>query len=684
MPELIIEIHSEEIPASMQKPAAERLLQQIIKGFRDRGIAVEDGASACFSTPRRLAVVVKSLPARQPDSSEERRGPSVDAPPKAIEGFLKSVGLTRDRIEERDTDKGSYLFARIDREGRPTTDIIEELLPQIMRGFQWPKSMRWGAGSLRWVRPIRSVLCLFDGKAVEFEVDGIKSGDTTRGHPFLAPTPFAVTGIDDYRQKLLGAKVILGHEDRGKEIVSQGSRLESEGLKCEFDKALLDEVAGLVEWPVVLMGAIDEAFMDLPAEVLVTAMQKHQKYFSVTDPRSGAMAPFFVVVANLEAGDAGKRIVRGNERVLRARLADAKFFWRQDRKMSLKDRVPALDSIVFHARLGTMGERVARLRDLAAAIAPYVPGADAGEARQAALLAKADLTTEMVGEFPGLQGAMGQYYAIAEGLGPDTAMAIREHYAPQGPADDCPSAPLSVTVALADKIDTLVGFFAIGETPTGSKDPFALRRAALGVIRLITENGLRLPLEKIFAVASGLHGLGEAAGLLDFLADRLKVHLRGKGVRHDLIEAVFAVGGEDDLVRLLSRVAALEEFLASDDGANLLVAYRRAANIVRIEEKRDGRQYDGAIDEGLLTEDDERSLFQQLDAAIGEARAALSKEDFAAAMSAIAALRGPVDSFFDNVTVNCEDGETRANRLGILARIRRTLHTVADFSRIGG
>ncbi len=684
MPELLIELNSEEIPASMQKPAAERLLQQVIKGFRDRGISGEDGAGVCFSTPRRLAVVVKSLPERQPDTSEERRGPSVDAPPKAIEGFLKAVGLTRDSVAERDTGKGTYLFARIDREGRPTADIIEELLPQIIHGFQWPKSMRWGEGSLRWVRPIRSVLCLFDGQVVEFEVDGIKSGDTTRGHPFLAPSPFTVTGSDDYRQKLLDAKVILGHEDRKDEIVSQGSRLETKGLKCDFDAALMDEVAGLVEWPVVLMGAIDEAFMDLPAEVLVTAMQKHQKYFSMTNTRSGAMAPFFVVVSDLETGDGGKQIVKGNERVLRARLSDAKFFWEQDRKMSLEDHVPALDPIVFHAKLGTMGERVARLQDLAAAIAPYVPGADAGAARRAALLAKADLTTEMVGEFPGLQGAMGQYYALAEGLSPEIAGAIREHYAPQGPADDCPSAPVSVTVALADKIDTLVGFFAIDETPTGSKDPFALRRAALGVLRLITENGLRLPLEKIFAVASGLHGLGEAAGLLDFLADRLKVHLRGKGVRHDLIEAVFAVGGEDDLVRLLARVAALEEFLTSDDGANLLVAYRRAANIVRIEEKKDGRQYDGAIDESLLREDDERSLFQRLDAAIEEAGAALSKEDFAAAMSAIAALRGPVDSFFDNVTVNCEDGELRANRLRILARMRRTLHTVADFSHIGG
>ena len=683
MPELLVELNSEEIPAWMQKPAAERLLLEIIKGFRDRGIAVEDESGACFSTPRRLAVVLKSLPARQPDTSEERRGPSVDAPPQAIEGFLKAVGLTRDSVDERDTGKGRYLFARIDREGRPTAEIIGELLPQIMRGFQWPKSMRWGEGSLRWVRPIRSVLCVFDGQVVEFEVDGITSGNTTPGHLFLAPSPFTVTGIDDYRQKLLDAKVILSHEDRKKEIVSQGSRLETEGLKCDFDAALMDEVAGLVEWPVVLMGAIDEAFMDLPAEVLVTAMQKHQKYFSVTDPRTGAMAPFFVVVANLEAGDGGKQIVKGNERVLRARLSDAKFFWEQDRKMSLESRVPALDPIVFHARLGTMGEKVARLQALAAAIAHYVSGADADPARRAALLAKADLTTEMVGEFPGLQGAMGQYYALAEDLSPEIAVAIREHYAPQGPADDCPSAPLSVTVALADKIDTLVGFFAIGETPTGSKDPFALRRAALGVLRLIIENELRLPLEKIFAVASGLHGLGEAAGLLDFLADRLKVHLRGKGVRHDLIEAVFAVGGEDDLVRLLARVAALEEFLASDDGANLLVAYRRAANIVSIEEKKDGRQYDGAIDKGLLREDDERSLFQQLDGAIEEAGAALSREDFGGAMSAIATLRGPVDSFFDNVTVNCEDGELRANRLRILARIRRTLHTVADFSRIG-
>ncbi|MFQ5533621.1 MAG: glycine--tRNA ligase subunit beta [Sphingomonadales bacterium] len=685
MAELLIELLSEEIPARMQAQAAQRLLADVIGRLKDKGISCDARACACHHTPRRLAVVLPSLPARQPDVSEERRGPSITAPAKAIEGFLASVGLTRDQVEERQTKKGTYLFATIEKKGRPTAEIIAELLPRIVREFPWPKAMRWGASRLSWVRPLHSVLCIFDSAPVVADIgDGLISGNETRGHRFLGPEIFTVSNFADYADQLMQAKVMLDPVQRRTTIEAQGHALESDTLKISFDRDLMKEVSGLVEWPVVGMGVIDEMFMDLPPEVLASAMQKHQKYFPVTDISTGEMAPRFAVVANLETEDSGQAIIAGNERVLRARLADARFFWDQDRKHSLESRVAALAGVVFHARLGSVGDKVERTRALAGEIAAFIPDANAEQAERAALLAKADLTTDMVGEFPDLQGVMGRYYALEQGEAPEVAEAIAEHYAPLGPADACPTAPISMAAALADKIDTLVGFFAIGEKPTGSKDPFGLRRAALGVIRIVLENSLRIPLNKIFDAACRLHGFAEVEGLSDFLADRLKVHLREQGIGHDLISAVFALSHEDDLVRLLDRVKALAAFLGSDDGANLLVAYRRAANIVRIEEKKDGTRFDGAVSRDLLREEDEKILFERLDTAVTQAAEAVDQEKFGQAMGAIADLRQPVDRFFDHVTVNSEDGSLRANRLRLLARIRGTLHTVADFSLIEG
>jgi glycyl-tRNA synthetase beta chain len=517
----------------------------------------------------------------------------------------------------------------------------------------------------------------------------------TVGHRFLAPETFEVSDFADYRKKLRDAYVILDPAERREIIWRQATELAAAaGLSVKEDRALLDEVAGLVEWPVVLMGRIDEAFMGVPPEVLTTTMRANQKYFTLLHP-DGTMAPRFLVVANMAAADGGKQIVAGNERVLKARLADAKFFWDHDRQTKLEHRVPVLEEIVFHARLGSLAEKVTRMQALAAELVPYLPGAGLDKVRSAALLAKADLVTDMVGEFPELQGVIGRYYALEEGESPEVAEAIAEHYSPVGPNDRCPTAPVSVAVALADKIDTLVGFFGIDQKPTGSKDPYALRRAALGVIRLILENGLRLPLLGIFDKAEFLYAEGQTgvrwdrqtveSELLEFFADRLKVHLREKGVRHDLVSAVFALTHEDDLVRLLARVEALERFLESDDGMNLLVAYRRAANIVRIEERRDKISYhDGGPDGRLLVQDEERLLHQRLGEAQSRSGAAVEGEDFVAAMAALARLRGPVDRFFDEVTVNCDDPTLRANRLRLLSEIGTTLEAVADFSKIEG
>lgn len=681
MAELLLEIFSEEIPARMQKRASDDLCRVVTAKLDEVGLAYE--RAEAFATPRRLALVVDGLPDKQPDVREERRGPRVDAPQKAIDGFLNSVGLTRDQVQEVEEKKGTFLVAVVERNGRPTADVLGEVLPEIIHGFSWPKSMRWGAGKMRWVRPLHSVLCLLDGAVIPFEVEGVNTGNMSGGHRFMAPGEFTVAGFDDYKQKLRAAKVLLDSVERGY-VIGEGVEeiAEREGLTAIRDEALLAEVAGLVEWPVVLMGSIDASFMDVPEEALIAAIKTHQKYLTFRDPKTNALAPRFAVVANLEASDGGTAIVQGNERVLSARLADTKFFWDQDRKVSLESRVPALSGIIFHEKLGSLGDKIDRVEALAVALAAYIPGADIGMARSAARLCKADLTSAMVGEFPELQGIMGRYYAVGEGEKPEVGAAIADHYRPQGPNDTCPTAPISIAVALADKIDTLVGFFGIGETPTGSKDPFALRRAALGVIRLILENNLRMPLGRVFETAGASAELG--VELISFFADRLKVHLREQGTRHDLISAVFALGGEDDLVRLIARVDALAAFLESDDGANLLVAYKRAANIVRIEEKKDGARYSGDVDEALLREAEEKTLVDQLQDMLDQVGEAVSDEDFTRAMAVIARLRGPVDAFFDKVTVNCEEPELRRNRLNLLSQIGTALDNVADFTKVEG
>ena len=726
MPELLLELLSEEIPARMQARAAEDLKRLICQGLRDEEL--EFDRAEAFATPRRLALVIDGLPAQQSDKKKERKGPRVGAPEKATNGFLKSAGLNSlDQCEVREVGGHEFYFVVTEKKGRPIEDILHEIVYRTIWNFPWPKSMRWGDMDLRWVRPIQNLLMIFDGRVPHTPIPmlsvpkskgekiddspSLNASNKTFGHRFLAPSEITVKDFVDYKKKLKAAKVILDPAERRAVIVKQAKRKAARAkLTLRDDPALLDEVTGLVEWPVVLMGRIDPEFMDLPPEVLTTAMRTHQKYLALVD-ESGALANRFLVVANMETADQGKGIVAGNERVLRARLADARFFWDQDRKQTLESRIDDLDGVVFHAKLGSVGEKVRRIEKLSAEISAYVPNTEAGAAREAARLAKADLTTGMVGEFPELQGVMGRYYALADGENSDVAQAIAEHYSPLGPNDACPSAPVSVVVALADKLDTLAGFFGIDEKPTGSKDPYGLRRAALGVIRLIVENELRLRLGDLIHDALAIivrqkltedHSLGAnrsleftvddwvgnelaAKNLLNFIADRLKAALREKNVRHDLISAVFAIGGEDDLVRLLARVDALAKFLDTDDGANLLVAYRRAANIVRIEEKRDKLRYHGAelaIDQ--LVEEAERTLGLRVFDSEAAAETALEAEDFTAAMAALAKLRRPVDDFFDRVTVNTENPELRANRLRLLARIGATLDQVADFSKIEG
>jgi glycyl-tRNA synthetase beta chain len=690
MAELLLELFSEEIPARLQAKAADDLKRLIGDQLKASGLAFT--RAEVFVTPRRLALVIGGLPEQQPNTTEERKGPRADAPPPAIDGFLKSTGLTREQIEVRETDKGAVLFAVIKTMGRPTAKLLADIIPEHVRSFPWPKSQRWGSGSLRWVRPLQSIICLLDGKIVDFDIDGIQAGNITRGHRFLAPDAFAVADFADYKAKLLAAKVVLDPAERRAKILADARALTA-GADYQLieDQGLLDEVAGLVEWPVVLMGAIDAAFMDVPAEALMATMRANQKYFSLRDRLNGKLAPRFIVVSNMETADSGRAIVAGNERVLRARLSDAKFFWDLDRKTPLEARLPALDDIIFHAKLGTVGARTRRMEQLVEFLAPYVR-CNKGNARRAARLAKADLVSGMVGEFPELQGIMGRYYALDQGEEAAVADAIAEHYSPKGPSDICPRSSVSVAVALAEKIDTLTGFFLIDEKPTGSKDPYALRRAALGVIRLIVENGLRMGLAEILERAAFLHGVEEAEAvanpkiedLLAFFADRLKVHLRDQGARHDLVSAIFELGDEDDLVRLLARVEALKTFLASDDGANLLTAYKRASNIVRIEEKKDDCLYDGDPDPGLFTEKEEKDLHHSLGQVVAHAKAAARGEKFEEAMGALATLRGPVDAFFDTVTVNCDDEKIRRNRLRILSQIRAALHAVADFSKIEG
>jgi glycyl-tRNA synthetase beta chain len=672
MSELLLELFSEEIPARMQKRAGEDLVRLVSDALKEAG--VEGQNARAYATPRRLALVIEGLPERTPDVKEERKGPKLGAPQQAIDGFLRAAGLSSiDQAAVQEDKKGAFYVAVTERQGRATAELIAEIVPGVIRAFPWPKSMRWGSGTLRWVRPLHSILCLLGGKVVPFEVDGIKSGDTTRGHRFMAPAAFAVKDFADYEMKLTEAKVVLDPAKRAHFIHAGAKALaEAEGLTLVEDEGLLHEVAGLVEWPVPLIGRIDDEFMSVPQEVLTSTMRANQKYFALHDA-GGKLSNRFIVVANLEAEDGGKAIVNGNERVLRARFADARFLWDQDRKQTLTSRLPKLKEVVFHAKLGTVHDKAIRIGKLAEALAPFVPGADAAKARVAGELAKADLTTGMVGEFPELQGLMGAYYARSDGLGDDIADAIAEHYSPLGPSDDVPSTPLGKVVALADKIDTLVGFWAIDEKPTGSKDPYALRRAALGVIRIVLESGLRLRL-----------AAWTNSDLISFFADRLKVYLRDRGARHDLVDAVFALEGQDDLVLIVKRVEALSDFLGTEDGANLLAGYKRAVNILRIEEKKDGASYDAAPDAALFAQDEEKALAAAIAAATGRAKEAVAQEDFAAAMSALATLRAPVDAFFDKVTVNADDPAIRANRLKLLAQIRAALHEVADFSRVEG
>jgi glycyl-tRNA synthetase beta chain len=680
MAELLLELRSEEIPARMQARAAADLAQLVGDGLSEVGLPTS--SSRTFTTPRRLVLVLDGLASRQPDQRIERRGPRADAPQAARDGFLKSLPEEAYTLEERDEKKGKAVFAVFTQPGRATAEVIAELIPDALTRFPWPKSMRWGGGETRWVRPLQSILCLLDGRVVPFRFGAVEGGDVTAGHRFMAPAAFTVSGFADYTAKLLAAKVVLDPAERRDRIEAGATALaEANGLRLRHDPALLDEVTGLVEWPVPLLGQIAPEFMDIPPEVLIGTMRQNQKYLAL-ETSDGRLANRFVVVANIEAPDGGAAIVAGNERVLRARFWDARYFWELDKKQPLEAGLPKLERMVFHAELGSQGQRVQRLVALAGALVPFVPGSDRTLAERAALLAKADLVTGMVGEFPELQGIMGGHYARAQNEPAAVAAAIAEHYAPRGPDDRCPTAPLSVVVALADKLDTLVGFFGKGIRPTGSKDPFALRRAALGVVRLIIENGLRLPLRQAFDAAARGHGLaGDQPELLAFFVDRLEVYLRGKGVRHDLVAAVFALG-DDDLVRLLARVEALGSFLRSEDGRNLLVAYRRASNIVGIEEKRDGKAYAGEPQAELLREPEEQALAKALAAAHRRIASAIAAEDFAAAMRALAELRGPVDAFFDRVLVNVDDAPLRVNRLLLLGRIRSALGAVADFSLI--
>ena len=750
MAELFLELFSEEIPARMQARASEDLKRLVTEKLKEAGLIFTDANA--YATPRRLVLTIDGLPLAQPDVIEEKRGPRVDAPDKAIQGFVRANNLVSiSEAERRQIDKGEFYFAVKHRAGKPTSEVLAEKISEAMLDFSWPKSMRWSAVDLNgdavtpaftWIRPLKSIIALFNGERLpgglalgRLDLPGktprfahpdsapatdqsiLVFGAKAVGHRFLDPREFTVAGYADYKVKLREAFVIVDPTERRAAIKEQADKLAAaDGLTVKPDDALLDEVTGLVEWPVALMGRIDEQFMDIPPEVLTTSMRVNQKYFSLLE-KSGKLAPRFIVVANMATKDGGKAIVAGNERVLRARLSDAKFFWDQDRKVKLEERVPALKHIVFHAKLGTVADKVSRMQTLAAELVPYIPGADVDQVRSAALLAKADLTTGMVGEFPELQGVMGRYYAIHEGEKQAVADAIAEHYAPLGPNDRCPTAPVGVAVALADKIDLLVGFFAIDEKPTGSKDPFALRRAALGVIRLIVENKLKVRLTTVLRKALnsyldhsveslfGVEGLNAPNGsrvrekivaeLLDFFGDRLRVALRDKGIRHDLIRAVFALRatervsedgamGEVDLLRVLARVDALRSFLDTDDGANLLTAYRRAANIVAIEEKRDGKTYSGVPDDKRFVQDEEKKLNRTLLSIEKESDPAIGREHFADAMRILAALRTPVDTFFEKVTVNCEDPELRKNRLHLLARIRWTMDNIADFSQIEG
>ena len=670
MPELLIELFSEEIPAGMQLKAAADLRQMVTNALVEAGLTYE-GAQA-HGGARRLVLSVEGLDAKAADINEERKGPRVDAPQAAIEGFLKSTGLSLGQLKVQDDKKGQFYLAVIKRAGRPATELIAEMVPDTIRKFPWPKSMRWGSGSLRWVRPLHSIVCTFDGEVVPFEIDGIRSGNITHGHRFMGAENIEVRRFEDYAQKLHHNFVVVDAGARIETIRAEARNLAfAQGLELIEDEGLLKETAGLVEWPVVLMGSFDESFLQVPPEVIATSIKNHQKCFALRNASTGKLANRYLLVSNLVAKDGGKTIVAGNNKVIAARLSDAKFFWDQDRKVKLEEWAKKLDAITFHARLGNQGERVARIETLAAEIAKTI-GADPEKAKLAARLAKADLVTGMVGEFPELQGLMGRYYALDQHVDPDVADAIRDHYKPVGPTDSIPVSGVGQAVALADKLDTLNGFWSIDEKPTGSKDPYALRRSALGVIRIILDKNLRLPLTFC------------GDDLIAFFADRLKVHLKEQGKRHDLIDAVFALGNQNDLLMVTKRVEALSNFLETEDGRNLLAGVKRASNILRIEEKKDGKSFDGDVNISQLIKGEEKALHTAITQALGQVRRALREEDFAGAMTALAKLRVPVDAFFEGVTVNDKDATFRENRLRLLNHIRAATAEVADFSRIEG
>lgn len=724
MPDLLIELFSEEIPARMQKRAGEDLKKIVTDGLVEAGLTY--ASAAAFTTPRRLALTIDGLTEESPNTREERKGPKVGAPEKAVEGFLRSTGLSMDQLEVRDDKKGQVYFAVIEKQGRPAADIVAEVLEGAIRNFPWPKSMRWGAGSLRWVRPLHSILCIMvreDGATVvPLDVDGITSGDTTRGHRFMGADAFTVTSFEDYQTKLKRASVVLDPAERAETIWHDATNMAfAQGLEVVEDRGLLAEVAGLVEWPVVLMGNIDDQFLELPPEVLQTSMKEHQKFFSVRDPKSGKIVKF-VTVANRETTDNGATILAGNQKVLAARLSDAKFFWENDIRAVAREGMQAmaapLANVTFHNKLGSQAARIDRIAALARDFAPIV-GADADQAELAARVAKADLSSEMVYEFPELQGIMGRYYALRADLPAAVADACRDHYSPLGPSDDVPTDPVSVAVALADKLDTLTGFWAIDEKPTGSKDPYALRRAALGVVRLLLTNDVRLSLaqfanrhsiEEVLKDVSGFRAtwkelladesyerglkghqetytkdmLEITADLLSFFHDRLKVFLRDEGVRHDVIDACLAMDGADDITLLVTRARALQATLDTEDGANLIQGFKRANNILTQAETNDGVEYSFGPDIKFAETDEEKALFAALDTAEAAIKPAMQDEDFAAAMSAMATLRGPVDAFFEAVQVNADNDIVRRNRLNLLGRIRVICLQVADLTKIDG
>ncbi|WP_425280275.1 glycine--tRNA ligase subunit beta [Roseivivax halodurans] len=696
MPDLLIELFSEEIPARMQTRAAEDLKARMTDGLVDAGLTYAHAAA--FTTPRRLTLAVEGMLAQSPTLKEERRGPKVGAPEKAIEGFLRGAGVAREDLVEREEKKGSFYFATVTTPGRPADEIVAEVLEATIRNFPWPKSMRWGTGSLRWVRPLHRILCVISDEAehrvVPLDVDGIKAGDVTEGHRFMAPGEIKVTGFEDYAAKLKQAHVVLDPAERA-EIIRHDAeqRAFASGMEMVGDKVLLAEVAGLVECPVVLMGEIEDEFLGLPPEVLMTSMKEHQKFFSVRNPGTGRIERF-VTVANRETDDGGATILAGNRKVLAARLSDAKFFWDNDLRVAVNAKmqpwIDQLASVTFHNKLGSQAARVDRIAALARELAPQM-GADADLAEQAAHVAKADLSSEMVGEFPELQGLMGRYYSEAAGFPAEVAQACQEHYSPLGPADAVPTAPVSVAVSLADKLDTLTGFWAIDEKPTGSKDPFALRRAALGVIRLVLSNQLRLPLESAMKASAKVHSWpggpekDEAiTDLLAFFHDRLKVHLRDEGIRHDVIDACLAMPGSDDLTLLMKRARALQAIRATEDGENLIQGFKRANNILSQAEEKDGVEYSFGADPKFAETEEEKTLFAALDAAETEITPAMENEDFAAAMAAMARLRGPVDAFFDAVQVNSDNQIVRRNRLNLISRIRQVCGQVADLTRLEG